>query len=127
MEEYELGGEMEMGQNIGFDMKIAESDGCVHTVCEAEEMDLKRMIEGSCMHCNRVLSRGEVRVVPPMMVQEKDKYVSRGIVQRRIMCTQCYDKMVSSTRERIRSRFNLTRDSLKRRLFRAMASGTAGR
>ena len=126
MEEYELGGELEEGA-IEFNMKVAESDGCMHTVAEAEEMDLSKMIENSCMHCNRVLSRTEIRVVPPMMVQEKDKYVSRGIVQRRIMCTACYDKMISSSRERIRSRFNVARDSIRRRLFRAMADGTAGR
>jgi len=112
---------------VEFNMKISASDGIKCTVSEAEEKDLRKMIETSCMHCNRVLARDEVKVVPPQMIQEQDRYVSSGEVTRRVMCTLCYERMASSTRERVRSQYRRVGDSLRRRLFKAFASGTAGR
>ncbi|MDE1845746.1 MAG: hypothetical protein KGH53_00465 [Candidatus Micrarchaeota archaeon] len=124
----ELGETME-GTNLGveFNMKIAASDGRKYLVSEAEEKDLKRMIESSCMHCNRLMARDEIKVVPPQSIQEQDRYVSSGAVARRVLCTQCYERMTSSTRERVRMRYRQIGRSLRSRLFRALANGTAGR
>ncbi|MGI0141849.1 MAG: hypothetical protein ACREBF_04355 [Candidatus Micrarchaeales archaeon] len=112
---------------VEFNMKISASDGIKTTVSEAEERDLKKMIESSCMHCNKLIGRGEVKVVPPQTIQEQDRYVASGEVQRRVLCTQCYEKMTSSARERVRQRYRQMGASLRSRLFRALASGTAGR
>ncbi|MDE1825554.1 MAG: hypothetical protein KGH61_03910 [Candidatus Micrarchaeota archaeon] len=112
---------------VAFNMKVAACDGNAYPVGEAEERDLKRMIESSCMHCNKVLGKYEIKVVPPQIVQEQDRYVSSGIVSRRVLCTSCYEKMTSSTRERIRSRYSEARRSLRAKLFKAFAGGVAGR
>ena len=109
---------------FSFDKKVSASDGRIYSVSEAEEMDLRKMVENSCMRCNRLLGRGEIKIVPPQYVQEQDEYVSSGVVTRRILCTECYERMVSSTRERIRSRYRAMGDTLRRKLFRALESRT---
>ena len=124
----ELGETME-GTKLGveFNMKVAASDGMKYLVSEAEERDLKKMIENSCMHCNKLMARDEIKVVPPQAIQEQDRYVSKGTVARRVLCTQCYEAMTSSTRERVKMKYRQIGSTLRRRLFKALANGTAGR
>lgn len=112
---------------VEFNMKVAASDGMKYLVSEAEERDLKKMIENSCMHCNKLMARDEIKVVPPQAIQEQDRYVSKGTVARRVLCTQCYEAMTSSTRERVRMKYRQIGSTLRRRLFKALANGTAGR
>lgn len=114
------------GDTVGveYNMKVAASDGRKYLVSEAEEKDLKRLIESSCMHCSKALARDEIKVVPPQSIQEQDHYVSKGIVSRRVMCTGCYEKMTSSTRERVRMHYRQLGNTLRQRLFKSIANGT---
>lgn len=109
---------------MDFNMKISASDGRRYLVSEAEEKDLRKLIEGSCMHCNKVLARDEIKVVPPQSIQEQDSYVSAGMVSRRVLCTSCYERMTSSTRERVRARYRQLGNSLRQRFLKSIANGT---
>lgn len=53
--------------------------------------DLSDRVENRCMRCSRLVGVGEIRVVPPRYVQDRDPYVRAGIVRRRIMCLSCYN------------------------------------
>ena len=105
---------------LAFNKAKAESDGREYYIDEAEEKDLKKLIENSCMVCGRPLSRSEVKIVPPLYMQEKDKYVMEGIVSRRVMCVACYNSITSSTREKVK-----TKDRVIRR-HKAGGIGTKG-
>ena len=63
-------------------MKLAASDNVLYSVEDAERKDLAYMVENSCISCNRLLERAEVKIVPPRYVQERDEYVRRGAVSR---------------------------------------------
>ena len=87
-----------------FDTKVAASDNVQRSVEDAESRDLAHLVENSCMSCNRLLSRKEIKVVPPRYIQERDQYVNSGAVNRRLMCVNCYNAMKTVTRSRIRYR-----------------------
>ncbi len=112
------------GGAIGFNRKVAASDGFVYKVSEAEEKDLKNMVENSCMACNRLLAKGEIKVVPPEYVQERDPYVLEGFVKRRVLCVACYEKMTSSTRERVKAKYKNVGNDLRARLAKSLFQGS---
>ncbi len=87
-----------------FDQKVTASDGLVRGVADSERQDLTHLVENSCMSCNKLLGRREIKVVPPRYVQERDQYVKSGAVLRRIMCVECYNTLKTVTKSRIRYR-----------------------
>ncbi len=87
-----------------FDTKVAASDNVRRSVEDAERRDLAHLVENSCMSCNRLLNRNEIKVVPPRYIQERDQYVKSGAVNRRLMCVNCYNALKTVTRSRIRYR-----------------------
>ncbi len=87
-----------------FNRKIAESEGIECSVSEAEVKDLRYLVENSCISCSRFLDSGEIKVVPPRYIQEKDQYVRAGAVTRRLMCVQCYNALKSVTQKSVKYR-----------------------
>jgi hypothetical protein len=87
-----------------FDTKVTASDNVQRGVNEAERMDLAHLVENSCISCNRLLNKNEIKVVPPRYVQERDQYVKSGAVSRRLMCVNCYNALKTVTRTRMRYR-----------------------
>jgi hypothetical protein len=87
-----------------FEKKRAGSDDLEYAVDSAERRDLAYLVENSCISCNRPIMQGEVKIVPPRYVQERDHYVRNGAVRRRLMCVACYDTFKTVTRTRIRIR-----------------------
>ena len=87
-----------------FDTKVTASDNVQRSVNDAERADLAHLVENSCMSCNRFLNKGEIKVVPPRYIQERDQYVKSGAVSRRLMCVNCYNALKTVTRNRIRYR-----------------------
>ncbi|MCL4365076.1 MAG: hypothetical protein M1569_01980 [Candidatus Marsarchaeota archaeon] len=85
-----------------FNRKIAESDGIECSVAKAEEKDLRHLVENSCLSCNRFLENMEIKVVPPRYIQDKDRYVKAGAVNRRLMCVQCYNALRSVMHNSVR-------------------------
>ena len=85
-----------------FNTKIAASDSVQYSTGDAERRDLAYLVENSCISCNRLLGRGEVKVVPPRYIQNRDEYVRSGAVARRLMCVQCYNALKTVTRSRVR-------------------------
>ncbi len=85
-----------------FDTKLSASDNALYSVEDAERRDLAYMVENSCISCNRLLKRAEVKIVPPRYIQERDEYVRNGAVNRRLMCVKCYNALKSVTRSRVR-------------------------
>ena len=59
-------------------------------------------IENSCLNCSKPFGKGDVRVMPPRYVLDRDMYVSSGILQRRYLCTSCYSAMRPRSREKLR-------------------------
>ena len=108
------------GGVVGFDRRVAASDGLLYNVNEAEQRDLKHMVENSCMYCSRLLAKEEIRVVPPEYVQERDPYVLEGFVRRRVLCVECYNKMTSSAREKVKTRYKNMRNNIRERLLRSV-------
>lgn len=95
-----------------FSKKIAASDGIEYFNDEAEQKDLKYIVENSCMVCSKLLSKRDVRIVPPQYLQNKDKYVMQNFVARRVMCVPCYNRITSSTRERIKEHYKSANNQL---------------
>lgn len=91
-----------------FDAKVTASDNVERSVEDTERRDLAHLVENSCMSCNRLLGRREIKVVPPRYIQERDQYVKSGAVSRRLMCVNCYNTLKTVTRSRIRYRDNAT-------------------
>jgi hypothetical protein len=50
-------------------------------------------IERSCISCNRLMGAGDVKVLLPRYVQERDPYVRHGAARRRFMCLSCYNRL----------------------------------
>ena len=53
----------------------------------------ERPVGESCLQCGRHIGEKEVRVLPPRYVQERDPYVSSGMVRRRFVCLGCYNRL----------------------------------
>ncbi len=87
-----------------FDTKFAASEDKEYSVEKAESVDLKYLVENSCISCNRHLGAYEIKIVPPRYIQERDNYVRKGAVARRLMCVKCYNVLKNVTRTRIRLR-----------------------
>lgn len=85
-----------------FDRKIAGSDGVECSVAKDDEKDLRHLVENSCISCNRFLENREIKVMPPRYIQEKDRYVRSGAVNKRLMCVQCYNALKSVMHNSIR-------------------------
>ncbi len=107
------------GEIYRFAMKKAASDGTEYFNDEAEERDLRYIIENSCMVCDRLLSKSEVRIVPPQYLQSKDKYVMQNIVAKRVMCVPCYNRITSTTREKIKEHYKSASSKLNEGLAKA--------
>jgi hypothetical protein len=85
-----------------FDAKLAASNDTLYSVGDAEQKDLSYMVENSCISCNRLLKRGEVKIIPPRYIQDRDEYVRSGAVTRRLMCVQCYNALKTVTKSKVR-------------------------
>jgi hypothetical protein len=48
---------------------------------------------GSCFGCSRQMGNGEVKVLLPRYVQERDPCASKGTAGRRFMCLSCYNRL----------------------------------
>jgi hypothetical protein len=48
---------------------------------------------GSCFGCSKQMGNGEVKVLLPRYVQERDPCASKGGAGRRFMCLSCYNKL----------------------------------
>ncbi|MGC8586841.1 MAG: hypothetical protein ACP5K9_00935 [Candidatus Micrarchaeia archaeon] len=101
-----------------FARKRAASDGFEYTIEDAEETDLKHLIENSCMLCNRVLEKGAVKILPSSYIQEKDPYVRAGLVAKRYICAECYTKITSGTREKLRYSYRNAKDTIARKFLK---------
>ena len=83
-----------------FAKKIAASDGLEYPVDEAEYKDLIYLVENSCIKCNKLLGKNDIKVVPPRYIQERDPQVRNGLVTRRVMCAGCYSGLRLLTRQK---------------------------
>ncbi len=105
----------------GFGRKKCASDRREYRAAEAEGRNLEYMVENACIHCNRLIRKEEMRILPPSYLQERDPYVSSGVVRRRVMCLNCYNLIRSTCREKAsfdrhrqaRARPQLFRSALK--------------
>ena len=97
----------EMEEVPAFARKTAASDEAEYAAEVAEDKDLVYLIENTCIHCNKLMNKSEVKILPPSYIQERDQYVSGGVVKRRLMCLQCYNELRSMTKQR--SRFSMLR------------------
>ncbi|MDE1854896.1 MAG: hypothetical protein KGH57_01060 [Candidatus Micrarchaeota archaeon] len=95
-------GENEIEEVPAFARKASATDEAEYAAEVAEDRDLVYLIENTCIHCNKLMSKSEVKILPPSYIQERDQYVSGGVVKRRLMCLQCYNALRSSTRQRAR-------------------------
>ena len=100
----------------GFGRKKCASDRKEYRAAEAEGRNLEYMVENACIHCNRLMRKGEVKILPPSYIQERDPYVSNGTVKRRLMCVNCYNTIRSTTKEKVR--FDRYREDCRPQLFR---------
>ena len=112
-------GEREIEQVPAFARKTSASDEAEYAAEVAEDKDLVYLIENTCIHCNKLMNKSEVKILPPSYIQERDQYVSGGVVKRRLMCLQCYNTLRSTAKERVRfdrfrnrSRIGLVRTAL---------------
>jgi hypothetical protein len=71
---------------------------------EAEAGDLRHLVENSCIACNAMLRGDSVRIVPPGYIQERDPYVRKGLVHKRMMCVSCYNNLGIARRNRLKRR-----------------------
>jgi len=101
-----------------FAKKLSASDGFEYTIEDAEETDLKHLIENSCMLCNKVLDKGAVKILPSSYMQEKDPYVRAGIVAKRYICAECYTKITSGTREKLRYSYKNAKDTIVKKFMK---------
>jgi hypothetical protein len=108
-----------------FARKRAASDEHEYATAVAEGKDLAYLVENTCIHCNRLIKKGEVKILPPGYIQERDPYVSNGTVKRRLMCISCYNTIRSTTREKVR--FDRYRDDTRPQLFRTAIKMLANR
>ena len=98
-------GKMAMGAEPeivpGFARKRSASDGLEYAIDVAEDKDLVYLVENTCIHCSRLMSKSEVKILPPSYIQERDQYVSRGIVKKRMLCLQCYSTIRATAKEKV--------------------------
>ena len=111
--------EREIEEVPAFARKVCAADEAEYAAEVAEDKDLVYLIENTCIHCNRLMSKGEVKILPPSYIQERDQYVNDGVVKRRLMCLQCYSTLKTSTKQpvkfdrfRNRSRVGLVKTAL---------------
>jgi ferredoxin len=97
-----IGEELEEEKLPGFARKRAASDEAEYAADVAENKDLVYLIENTCIHCNRLMSKSEVKILPPSYIQQRDPNVSAGVVKRRLMCIQCYNALSSGLRQRVK-------------------------
>jgi len=85
-----------------FAKKRSASDDVEYAADIAEDKDLVYLVENTCIHCNKLMKQGELKILPPSYMQERDPYVSKGVVKKRTMCVSCYNAIRSTAREKIR-------------------------
>jgi hypothetical protein len=83
------------------------------------------MVENACIHCNRLIKKEEIRILPPSYLQERDPYVSSGVVRKRVMCINCYNMIRYNCREK--AKFDKYRGQAKSPLFRSALKILANR
>jgi hypothetical protein len=98
-----IGDEFRVGAVPEFARKRCASDGQEYAAGVAEGKDLAYLVENTCIHCNKLMGKGEVKIMPPSYIQERDPYVNRGVVRKRLMCVSCYNVIRATTRERVRN------------------------
>lgn len=98
---------------------IGKGRGYENKAVEREEM--ARIAENSCMMCGKMFGFGEARIVPPQRVQEQDPYIREGLVSRRYICTSCYERTASSTREKLRDSYKMTKYAIKSTLAKTLS------
>lgn len=103
--------------------KRCSADGREYENEAAERKDLAHIAENSCMVCGKMFGFGEARIVPPQRVQEQDQYIKEGLVSRRYICTQCYERMASGTREKLKDSYKATKGMIKSSLARTLSKG----
>jgi len=64
----------------------------------SEDDKLRQLIENSCLGCRKLMDSNEVKILPPRYVQERDIYVSKGMVRRRLICLSCYNRLMPKVR-----------------------------
>ncbi len=67
---------------------------------EEKEDSLVRFLNNSCMNCRKEFVRNEIKVLPSSYIQERDFYVRSGIVDKRLLCVECYNSVKMPTRTR---------------------------
>ncbi|MDE1851412.1 MAG: hypothetical protein KGH69_01845 [Candidatus Micrarchaeota archaeon] len=113
---------MDFEERRGFARKVSQSDGLEHCVDETEAKDLIYLIENSCVSCDRSMKDGEVKIVPPRYVQDRDSYVRSGVVSKRVMCVACYNGIRSKTPMSVYKRPSSDRARLVSSLLKGMLS-----
>lgn len=89
-----------------------EPGGCRQTAERLEDRgEFARMVESTCMYCNKLMDKGEIKVLPPSYIQERDSYVRRGVVRRRLMCLKCYNTIRGMAKEKARFSENRKNDN----------------
>ena len=109
-----------------FATKRSASDEMEYAADVAEDKDLVYLVENTCLHCNRLMKQGELKILPPSYMQERDPYVSNGVVKKRVMCVSCYNSIRSTAREKIRFdrfRSNSSRPRLIKSIISRLAMG----
>ena len=81
-----------------------------------EEDELLRFLKNSCMSCRKDFGKNEIRVLPSSYIQERDFYVRSGIVDKRLLCIDCYNSLKKGSRVRTRKGKPLRKQGI-RRLF----------
>ncbi len=95
-------GGMEIEEIPAFARKRSASDGMEYAADVAEDSDLVYLIENTCLHCSKLMSKSEIKILPPSYIQQRDRYVSGGVVKKRLMCVGCYNTLRSTSREKVR-------------------------
>jgi hypothetical protein len=101
------GGRIQIGSELAeqvpaFALKRCASDEMEYATEVAEDKDLVYLIQNTCIYCNRLMGKNEVKILPPSYIQERDQYVNGGVVKRRLMCLQCYNNVRSASRQRVK-------------------------
>ncbi len=100
MGDYKQIGFGSFGGPLGFQESGPSAPAELHA--DMEEKDLRYLVENSCISCNHPLQKGSIKIVPPSYIQERDPYVRKGLVGKRMMCVSCYNNVGVTRRNKAR-------------------------
>ncbi len=86
---------------------------------EEEEDALLQFLKNSCMNCRKDFEKDEIRVLPSAYIQNRDFYVRSGIVQKRLLCVECYNGVKKAERTKTKRNARPFKRGGMRRLFSA--------